>query len=233
MSPHYKHIYLCHPPFKHLSPVSDMYEAKLEASRSYFLVPPPSAPLRVHQWRSDHSPFSSLSPSPHLLMMLSLASYSPSSSLISYSTSLLSVPLFAGNNYLKQEISKFLIWNLIRSSKSCSSINSPMICYDVLFERGQPLPPGRPSMTPTCLRLKKGEDKVNISRNVCWLKGGACKSNVLCENHHIIIHSYLSKMQFAKIQTVASKKSPFWNSRTHWRINGFSNHPICLFSLVW
>ena len=49
MSPHYKHIYLCHPPFKHLSPVSDMYEAKLEASRSYFLVPPPSAPLRVHQ----------------------------------------------------------------------------------------------------------------------------------------------------------------------------------------
>ena len=45
--------------------------------------------------------------------------------------------------------------------------------------------------------------------------------------------SYLSKMQFAKIQTVASKKSPFWNSRTQWRINGFSNHPICLFSLVW
>ena len=142
-------------PFKRLSPVSNVYEAELEASRSHFPLPPPSAPLRVHQWRSDHSPFSSLSPSPHLLMMLSLASYSPSSSLISYSTSLLSVPLFAGNNYLKQEISKFLIWNLIRSSKSCSSINSPMICYDVWFERGQPLPPGRPSMTPTCLRLKK------------------------------------------------------------------------------
>ena len=117
-------------PFKRLSPVSNVYEAELEASRSHFPLPPPSAPLRVHQWRSDHSPFSSLSPSPHLLMMLSLASYSPSSSLISYSTSLLSVPLFAGNNYLKQEISKFLIWNLIRSSKSCSSINSPMICYE-------------------------------------------------------------------------------------------------------
>ena len=121
MSPHYKHIYLCHPPFKHLSPVSDMYEAKLEASRSYFPLPPPSAPLRVHQWRSDHSPFSSLSPSPYFLMMLSLVSYSPSSSLFSYSTSLLSAPPlsppFAGNTYLKQEISKskyFLIWNWIR-----------------------------------------------------------------------------------------------------------------------
>ena len=32
-------ILLCHPPFKHLSPVSDMYEAKLEASRSYFPLP--------------------------------------------------------------------------------------------------------------------------------------------------------------------------------------------------
>ena len=37
-----------------------------------------------------------------------------------------------------------------------------------------------------------------------------------------VANSYLSKMQFAKIQTVASKKSPFWNSCTHWRIYGFS-----------
>ena len=139
--------------------------------------------------------------------MLSLITYSPSSSLFSYTTSLLSVPLFAGNNYLKQEISKFLIWNLIRSSKSCSSINSPMICYDVWFERGQPLPPGRPSnrltftMTPTWLRLKKGEDKVNISRNVCWLKCGACKSNVLCENHHSLIHSFTHWFVFLTLQS--------------------------------
>ena len=159
-------------------------------------------------------------------MMLSLITYSPSSSLFSYTTSLLSVPLFAGNTYLKQEISKskyFLIWNWIRSSKSCSSINSPMICYDVWFERGQPLPPGRPSnrltftMTPTWLRLKKGEDKGQhfIDWLIYW--------NVLYENHHMhlctnkrfstqiicVANSYLSKMQFAKIQTVASKKSPF------------------------
>ena len=145
MSPHYKHIYLCHPPFKRLSPVSDVYEAELEASRSHFPLPPPSAPLRVHQWRSDHSPFS---PSPYLLMMLSLITYSPSSSLFSYTTSLLSVPLFAGNNYLKQEISKFLIWNLIRSSKSCSSINSPMICYEEFWclVWARPATPPRPTL---------------------------------------------------------------------------------------
>ena len=100
MSPHYKHIYLCHPPFKHLSPVSDMYEAKLEASRSYFPLPPPSAPLRVHQWcwAWSHTP----PPRP--------CSATPPPS---------SLPLFPHNNYLnlKQEISKFLTWNLIRSSK--------------------------------------------------------------------------------------------------------------------
>ena len=97
------------------------------AGRPHFLVPPPSAPLRVHQWRSDHSPFSSLSPSPYLLMMLSLITYSPSSSLFSYSTSLLSA-LFC-RQYLSEtkNLKVQIIWNWIRS---CSSINSPMICYE-------------------------------------------------------------------------------------------------------
>ena len=133
MSPH---IYLCHPPFKHLSPVSDMYEAKLEASRSYFLVPPPSAPLRVHQWRSDHSPFSSLSPSPYFCWWCWAWSPTPPPRPCSATPPPSSLPSFAGNTYLKQEI-YFLIWNWIRS---CSSINSPMICYDVWLERSPPLP---------------------------------------------------------------------------------------------
>ena len=113
MSPHYKHIYLCHPPFKHLSPVSDMYEAKLEASRSYFPLPPPSAPLRVHQWWSDHSPF------PSLCWWCWAWSHTPPPRPCSATPPPSSLPLFADNNYLnlKQEISKFLTWNLIRSSK--------------------------------------------------------------------------------------------------------------------
>ena len=115
MSPHYKHIYLCHPPFKHLSPVSDMYEAKLEAGRPHFLVPPPSA----HQWRSDRSPFSSLSPSPYFSWWCWAWSHTPPPRPCSATPPPSSLPLFADNNYLnlKQEISKFLTWNLIRSSK--------------------------------------------------------------------------------------------------------------------
>ena len=54
MSPHYRHMYLYHPPFKRLSPVSDVYEASSSASRSHFLVPPPPTPLRIQQWQSDH-----------------------------------------------------------------------------------------------------------------------------------------------------------------------------------
>ena len=49
-------MYLYHPPFKRLSPVSDVYEASSSASRSHFLVPPPSTPLRIQQWQNDHVP---------------------------------------------------------------------------------------------------------------------------------------------------------------------------------
>ena len=42
MSPHYKHIYLCHPPFKRLLPVSNVYKAELEASRQAPFLSSPS-----------------------------------------------------------------------------------------------------------------------------------------------------------------------------------------------
>ena len=120
----------------------------------------PSPPLLLLLWEfgSDGvimSSSSSLFPSSSLLVVLSLISYSPSSSLFSYSTSLLSAPPlsppFAGNTYLKQEISKskyFLIWNWIRSSKSCSSINSPMICYEEFWclVWARPATPPRPTL---------------------------------------------------------------------------------------
>ena len=68
-------------PFKRLSPVSNVYEAELEASRSHFPLPPPSAPLRVHQWcwAWSHTP----PPRP--------CSATPPPS---------SLPLFPHNNYL-------------------------------------------------------------------------------------------------------------------------------------
>ena len=146
MSPHYKHIYLCHPPFKHLSPVSDMYEAKLEASRQALFLSSPS--FRS----SESSPVTEWSfpvllsfPIPlFLLMMLSLITYSPSSSLFSYSTSLLSA-LFC-----RQYLSETKILKSPNNLKfdqvfKVMTILLPMICYDVWLEHSPPHPPGRPS----------------------------------------------------------------------------------------
>ena len=155
MSPHYRHMYLYPPPFK-LCHLCQMY-MKPQVRPAGPISWSPLLPLlwEFNNGRVIMSPFSSLSPSPYLLMMLSLISYSPSSSLFSYSTSLLSAPPlsppFAGNTYLKQEISKskyFLIWNWIRSSKSCSSINSPMICYEEFWclVWARPATPPRPTL---------------------------------------------------------------------------------------
>ena len=65
MSPHYRHMYLYPPPFKRLSPVSDVYEASSSASRSHFLVPPSfrsSESSAVTEWSCPRSPLSSHPP---------------------------------------------------------------------------------------------------------------------------------------------------------------------------
>ena len=135
-------------------------------------VPFPSPPSShssenstMAEWSCPHSP---LSPHPPICWWCWAWSPTPPPRPCSATPPPSSLPSFAGNTYLKQEISKskyFLIWNWIRSSKSCLSINSPMICYEefwwCLFERGPPLPPGRPSnrltftMTPTWLLQKR------------------------------------------------------------------------------
>ena len=102
-------MYLYHPPFKRLSPVSDVYEASSSASRSHFLVPPPPTPLRIQQWQSDHVPV--LLSLPILLLVGGveldqlLPLLVPDQLLHLLSAPPLSPP-FAGNTYLKQEISK-------------------------------------------------------------------------------------------------------------------------------
>ena len=61
MSPHYRHMYLYPPPFKRLSPVSDVYEASSSASRSHFLVPPSfhsSENSTMAEWSCPRSPLS-------------------------------------------------------------------------------------------------------------------------------------------------------------------------------
>ena len=79
---------------------------------------PPSSHSSENSTMAEWSclfPFSSLSPSPYLLMMLSLITYSPSSSLFSYSTSLLSA-LFCRQYLSETKILKVqIIWNWIRS----------------------------------------------------------------------------------------------------------------------
>ena len=61
ISPHYRHMYLYHPPFKRLSPVSAVCEASSSASRSHFLVPPSfhsSENSTMAEWSCPRSPLS-------------------------------------------------------------------------------------------------------------------------------------------------------------------------------
>ena len=94
-------MYVYHPPFKRLSPVSAVCEASSSASRSHFLVPPPSTPLRIQQWQNDHVPV--LLSLPIVLLVDDVEVGQLLHPLLSASTP---SPPFAGNTYLKQEISK-------------------------------------------------------------------------------------------------------------------------------
>ena len=89
--------------------MSDVYEASSSASRSHFLVPPPPTPLRIQQWQSDHVPV--LLSLPILLLVggVELDQLLPLLVPVQLFHLLLSAPPlsppFAGNTYLKQEIS--------------------------------------------------------------------------------------------------------------------------------
>ena len=119
-------------------------------------VPFPSPPSShssenstMAEWSCPHSP---LSPHPPICWWCWAWSPTPPPRPCSATPPPSSLPSFAGNTYLKQEISKskyFLIWNWIRSSKSCLSINSPMICYEEFWwclVWARPATPPRPTL---------------------------------------------------------------------------------------
>ena len=203
MSPHYRHMYLYPPPFK-LCHLCQMY-MKPQVRPAGPISWSPLLPLlwEFNNGRVIMSPFSSLSPSPYLLM-LSLIMSSPSSSLFSYSTSPPLCPLLPAIPIWNKKY--FLIWNWIRS---CSSINSPMICYEEFccLVGAQPATPprGRPSnrltftMTPTSLRLKRVKTKVNTSL-IDWLIEIAILWIV--KNANTVIHLHISSYAYMHQQVL-------------------------------
>ena len=133
MSPHYRHMYLYPPPFKLCHPCQIYMKPQVR----------PAGPISWFPLLPHSSESSAVTGFDHVLPLLVPIQ------LLHLSSSL---PSFAGNTYLKQEI-YFLIWNWIRS---CSSINSPMICYEA--RHSPPADPliDWPSLWPQLASASKG-----------------------------------------------------------------------------